>query len=738
MNPAFLQTQPETGLLLHFHLNVFLKIIDSTSRKTGKYVDHINKNHCPAEDGRARERGGKMGIEKIIKRDGRVVPFDYERIANAIFKAAKAVGGEDRKTANKLALQTVKVVNEKYADIGVITVEELQDEVEKMLIEAGHAKTAKAYILYRKQRSDIRDLKASFDEMEQLIENYIKGADWRVKENSNTTFSLQGLNNFISSTITAKYWLNKVYPEEIRDAHTSGDFHIHDLGLLSVYCCGWDLRDLLLKGFRGVHGKVESDPPKHFRSALGQIVNFFYTLQGEAAGAQALASFDTYMAPFVKFDKLTYREVKQGIQEFIFNLNVPTRVGFQTPFTNLTLDLEVPSMMKNERIVYGGKLIENTYGEFQNEMDLINKAFIEVMTEGDAKGRIFTFPIPTYNISKDFDWDREIIEDLMKMTGKYGLPYFANFVNSDMDPEDARSMCCRLRLDNRQLRKRGGGLFGANPLTGSIGVVTINLPRLAYTSNNEKEFFLKLEKLMETARNSLSIKRKTLEKLTEENLYPYAKYYLSNIKERFGEYWSNHFNTIGIIGMNEALMNFIGVDITHDEGLEFADKVMGFMNEKMQEFQDEDDTLYNLEATPAEGTSYRLAQKDKEEYPDIITAGTSKPYYTNSTQLPVSCKTDLFSALDHQDRLQTKYTGGTVFHIFVGESVDNTSSVKELIRKVSHGYKLPYFTITPTFSICPVHGYIKGEYGNCPLCRQEAQEKLMKELKELQMQAHDL
>ncbi|AEI14447.1 anaerobic ribonucleoside-triphosphate reductase [Flexistipes sinusarabici DSM 4947] len=674
-----------------------------------------------------------MNLEKIIKRDGRVVPFDYERIANAIFKAAKAVGGEDRKTANKLALQTVKFVNEKYAEIGVITVEELQDEVEKILIEEGHAKTAKAYILYRKQRSDIRDLKASFDEMEQLIENYIKGADWRVKENSNTTFSLQGLNNFISSTITAKYWLNKVYPAEIREAHTKGDFHIHDLGLLSVYCCGWDLRDLLLKGFRGVHGKVESKPPKHFRSALGQIVNFFYTLQGEAAGAQALASFDTYLAPYVKFDKLTYKEVKQGIQEFIFNLNVPTRVGFQTPFTNLTFDLEVPSMMKNESVVYGGKLIENTYGEFQNEMDLINKAFIEVMAEGDAKGRIFTFPIPTYNISKDFDWDREILDDLMKMTGKYGLPYFANFVNSDMDPEDARSMCCRLRLDNRQLRKRGGGLFGANPLTGSIGVVTINLPRLGYTSDSEDDFFSNLEKLMETARNSLNIKRKTLEKLTEENLYPYAKYYLSDIKERFGEYWSNHFNTIGIIGMNEALMNFIGVDITHDEGLEFTDKMMNFMNEKMQEFQDEDDILFNLEATPAEGTSYRLAQKDKEEYPDIITAGTSKPYYTNSTQLPVNCKLDLFKALNHQDKLQTKYTGGTVFHIFVGESVDDTSSVKELIRKVSNGYKLPYFTITPTFSICPVHGYIKGEYGNCPLCRQEAQEKLMKELKELQM-----
>lgn len=684
------------------------------------------------------QRGVYMIIDKVIKRDGRIVDFDYERIVGAIFKAAKAVGGEDRKTANKLALQVVRVINEKYADIGVITVEEIQDEVEKMLIEAGHAKTAKAYILYRKQRSDIRDLKASFDEMEQLIENYIKGADWRIKENSNTTFSLQGLNNFISSTITAKYWLNKIYPEEIRNAHTNGDFHIHDLGLLSVYCCGWDLKDLLLKGFRGVHGKVESKPPKHFRSALGQIVNFFYTLQGEAAGAQALASFDTYLAPFVRFDRLTYSEVKQCIQEFIFNLNVPTRVGFQTPFTNLTMDLEVPSIMKNERVIYGGELIEDTYGEFQKEMDLINKAFIEVMTEGDAKGRIFTFPIPTYNISKDFDWDRDILDDLMKMTGKYGLPYFANFVNSDMDPEDARSMCCRLRLDNRQLRKRGGGLFGANPLTGSIGVVTINLPRLGYTSDSEYEFFSNLEKLMEKARNSLNIKRKTLEKLTEENLYPYAKYYLSDIKERFGEYWSNHFNTIGIIGMNEALLNFVGVDITHDEGIEFAEKVMDFMNEKMQIFQDEDDILFNLEATPAEGTSYRLAQKDKKEYPDIITAGTSKPYYTNSTQLPVNCKLDLFKALNHQDKLQTKYTGGTVFHIFVGESVDNTSSVKELVKRVSHEYKLPYFTITPTFSICPIHGYIKGEHGNCPLCKQEAREKLIQELKELQMHAHNL
>jgi ribonucleoside-triphosphate reductase len=423
-------------------------------------------------------------------------------------------------------MEVVRIVNKKYGAAGIVSVEEIQDIVEKTLIEAGHAKTAKAYIIYRKQRSDIRDIKEAFGELESLVEEYLGGEDWRIKENSNTTFSLQGLNNFISSAITSKYWLNKIYPYEIKQAHINGDFHIHDLGSLSVYCCGWDLKDLLLKGFGGVPNKVESAPPKHFRTALGQIVNFFYTLQGEAAGAQAFANIDTLLAPYVAYDGLTQKEVTQSIQEFIFNLNVPTRVGFQTPFTNLTFDITVPEMFKNEAVVYGGKLTEDTYGDFQKEMDMINRAFIQVMSEGDAKGRIFTFPIPTYNIDKNFDWESEIVNDLMKMTGVYGIPYFANFVNCDMSPEDARSMCCRLRLDNRELRKRGGGLFGANPLTGSIGVVTINLPRLGYLSENKKDFYTRLEALMNLASESLKIKRKTLEVFTEIGLYPYSKVYL--------------------------------------------------------------------------------------------------------------------------------------------------------------------------------------------------------------------
>ncbi|MEF3254821.1 MAG: ribonucleoside triphosphate reductase, partial [Deferribacterales bacterium] len=419
---------------------------------------------------------------KVVKRDGRFVSFDSERIANAIFKAARAVGGENRQIAVELTKKIVDKVVDRYSLIGFVTVEEIQDLVEKELIEHGHAKTAKAYILYRKQRADLREFKNTFEEIENIMDQYLNGEDWRIKENSNTTFSLQGLNNFIASTITSKYWLNKVYPEDVKKAHVNGDFHIHDLGSLSVYCCGWDLKDLLYRGFGGVEGKVESAPPKHFRTALGQIVNFFYTLQGEAAGAQAFANFDTLLAPFVAFDNLSYDEVKQCMQEFIFNLNVPTRVGFQTPFTNLTFDLVVPEIYKNEAVIHGGKITEYRYGDFQKEMDYINKAFIEIMSQGDAKGRIFTFPIPTYNISKDFDWDNTVMEELMIMTGKYGTPYFANFVNSDMSPEDARSMCCRLRLDNRELKKRGGGLFGANPLTGSVGVVTLNLARIGYLS----------------------------------------------------------------------------------------------------------------------------------------------------------------------------------------------------------------------------------------------------------------
>ncbi len=677
-------------------------------------------------------------VSNVLKRDGRVVSFNIERIINAIFKAARAVGGEDRTTASKLALEVTKLVNEKYGDIGIVSVEEIQDIVEKVLIENGHAKTAKAYILYRKQRADIRQIKNMLEEAENLIENYLGKEDWRVKENSNTTYSLQGLNNYISSSVTASYWLNKIYPEEIKNAHVEGDFHIHDLSLLAVYCCGWDLRDLLIRGFGGVEGKVESAPPKHLRSALGQIVNFFYTLQGEASGAQAFSNFDTYLAPFIAMDHLSYREVKQSMQEFVFNLNIPTRVGFQTPFTNLTLDLEIPSTMKNEFVVVGGEYVNHTYGEFEKEMEMINKAFIEVMMEGDAKGRIFTFPIPTYNITKDFDWDKPIVDELMKMTAKYGIPYFANFVNSDMDPEDARSMCCRLRLDNRELRKKGGGLFGANPLTGSIGVVTINMPRIGYLSESEEEYFERLEKLMELARNSLKIKRKTLEYFTEKGLYPYSKVYLSDLKTRNGTYWGNHFNTIGLVGMNESVLNFMGVDITDAEAREFTIRVLNFMRDKISEFQREDDMLYNLEATPAEGTSYRLAKIDKKKYADIITSGKEKPYYTNSSQLPVNSKLELFDALRHQDDIQTLYTGGTVFHIFIGEAVDDHRAVKELIKKITSEYRMPYFTLTPTFSICPIHGYIKGSHKECPICKEEKKKEIEKKIDELKSKLKEI
>jgi ribonucleoside-triphosphate reductase len=677
-------------------------------------------------------------IEKVMKRDGRFVPFDNERIASAIFKAASSVGGTDRNTASELSITVCRQIIDKYGKYGACSVEEIQDEVEKVLIERGHAKTAKAYIIYRKQRSDLRDIKDTLSGFEEMVEDYLGGEDWRINENSNTTYALQGLNNYISSTVTAKYWLNKVYPKNVADAHISGEMHIHDLGLLAVYCCGWDLKDLLVRGFRGVAGKVESKPPKHFRSALGQIVNFFYTLQGEAAGAQAFSSFDTLLAPFIAYDKLTYDDVKQALQEFIFNINVPTRVGFQTPFTNLTLDLFVPKMFQDEAVIIGGEPQEKTYKEFQNEMFMLNKAFMEVMIEGDAKGRIFTFPIPTYNVSKDFDWEHEIVGDIMSATAKYGIPYFANFVNSDMSPDDARSMCCRLRLDNRELRKRGGGLFGANPLTGSIGVVTINLPRIGFVAESEEEFFARLEHLMLLARESLRVKRNILEKLTDHGLYPYARYYLSGIKENFNQYWKNHFNTIGIIGMNEALQNFIGVDIMHDDGHQYAVKILNFMRDKLMEYQDEDDMLYNLEATPAEGTSFRLAKRDIKDLEGIITSGSAdRPYYTNSTQIPVEKTRELFKALKHQNELQTLYTGGTVFHVFLGEAVDEPKTVSKLLQKITNEYAIPYVTITPTFSVCPVHGYIKGEHANCPHCADERKNVIEAELRELENQKQE-
>jgi anaerobic ribonucleoside-triphosphate reductase len=550
---------------------------------------------------------------QIVKRDGSLQDFDSLKIENAIFKAAKAVGGNDRSIAKSLTEKVVELLRDKFKE-SMPSVEDVQDIVEKVLIESGHAKTAKAYILYRKQHQDIREFKNVFLDIEETIDQYIGRADWRINENSNMDYSLQGLNNHISSSVTARYWLNKIYPQEVRDAHINGDLHIHDLGLLSVYCCGWDLKDLLINGFTGVTGKVASRPPKHFRTALGQIVNFFYTLQGEAAGAQAFSNFDTYLAPFIYYDNLTYPEVRQAMQEFIFNLNVPTRVGFQTPFVNITMDLTPPNILANEPVVIGGRLMDRTYGEFKPEMDMLNMAFAEVMMEGDANGRIFTFPIPTYNITKDFDWDNPVVDKIMEMTAKYGLPYFSNFINSDMSPDDVRSMCCRLRLDNRELKKRGGGLFGANPLTGSIGVVTINMPRIGYLSKSEDEFFDRVGKLMDIARTSLEIKREVLERMTQEGLYPYAKFYLRDVYARFGAYWQNHFNTIGLVGMNEALLNFMGCGIAAEKGRNFALRVLDFMREKMERYQEESGILYNLEASPAEGATYRLAKKDREAF----------------------------------------------------------------------------------------------------------------------------
>nr|WP_022669703.1 ribonucleoside triphosphate reductase [Hippea alviniae] len=668
-------------------------------------------------------------FSKIIKRDGRVVSFNAEKITDAIAKAGKSTKEFDYDTAKKL---TIKVLDLAYRFFGdrTPTVEEIQDIVEEVLLSSPFKKTAKAYIIYREQHAQLREFKNRADV--ELIESYLNRLDWEVKENSNMSFSLQGLNNYISSAITKTYWLNKIYPKNIKEAHLNGDFHIHDLNSLSVYCVGWDLQDLLLKGFKGAKGKVSSRPAKHFRSALGQVVNFFYTLQGESAGAQAFSNFDTYLAPFIAFDNLSYKEVKQALQEFVFNVNVPTRVGFQTPFTNITLDLKVPEFLKNQAVIIGGELQNATYGEFQKEMDMFNKAFMEVMSEGDADGRVFTFPIPTYNITKDFDWDNLSLKPLWEATAKYGIPYFANFINSDMSPEDARSMCCRLRLDTRELKKRGGGLFGANPLTGSIGVVTINLPRIAYLSATESEFFFRLTELMELAKESLEIKRKVLERFTDFNLYPYSKFYLSSIKERFGEYWKNHFSTIGLIGMHEACLNLINEPITSSAGQEFSAKVLDFMRDKLQQFQNETNNNYNLEATPAEGTSFRLARLDKERYPDIKTSGTSsKPYYTNSSQLPVNYTDDVFEALELQDNLQTKYTGGTVLHIFLGERLYDSSSVKLLIKTIFENYRLPYLTLTPTFSICPVHGYIAGEHKECPICKREREEEIEAEIKRL-------
>ncbi|MCL4382464.1 MAG: ribonucleoside triphosphate reductase [Patescibacteria group bacterium] len=994
----------------------------------------------------------KTTIKQIKKRNGRIVKFNPLKIINAMEKAFRAIGEKDGERVRYLGDKVMEKLEARYDGKIIPQVEEIQDLIEEVLMHHGHYDVARAYILYRDLRSRVRDVHSLIDS-DELVGDYLAKLDWRVRENSNMAYSLQGLNNHVASVISANYWLNKIYPPQIREAHTNGDLHIHNLQILAAYCCGWDLRDLLFRGFGGVVGKVECKPPKHFRTALGQLVNFFYTLQGESAGAQAISSFDTLLAPFIAYDHLSYKEVKQALQEFVFNMNVPTRVGFQTPFTNVTLDLNIPTHLAKEPVLIGGKTQDKTYGDFQKEVDSFNKAFAEVMLEGDAKGRVFTFPIPTYNITKDFAWNNPNYEGIWEMTRKYGIPYFSNFVNSDMKPEDARSMCplagdekvlikssrgrdleyseikniyegngknneyeiysdgdfvkgvfnkfenqkmikvtlengheikiseehlnfvtfdqesktqelkgkelkkgmflpyslkmmkgsggnrdlgyfvgayagdgsfdgettvifslenekkkqvitrlqkisekyfgahwsvspsqetklftlkihskaavglcqdfvsgkerekyysarifgmsqefregvitghyatdggnrhriytsskkmvetlnmlaatlgtttsiyrdnrqdrfgketnyavlvyqlnrkkygdiwfkkdkklwvkiksieqisnstaycfevkngrpmftvgttgilthnCRLRLDNRELAKRGGGLFGAYPLTGSLGVITINLPRIGYLAKNKKEYFEKLSHLMDLAKEATMLKRTIVEQFTDEGLYPYSKVYLGAIKDRFGEYWKNHFNTIGLIGMNESLLNFMGKTIGDEEGKAFAQEILDFMRTKLLIYQKETDQMFNLEATPAEGTSYHLAKLDKKAYPDIICANEeeiakdhAEPFYTNSTHLPVNFTDDLFEALNLQDDLQTKYTGGTVLHGFLGESLPDTASVKNLVQKIAQNYHLPYYTLTPTFSICPSHGYLKGEQKTCPEC----------------------
>ena len=990
-------------------------------------------------------------MKSIRKRDGRVVPFEKEKIVNAIYKAAQALGGRDYATAERLADKVIELAGYYYLDdYDIATVEEIQDLVEKVLVKNGHYRTAKAYILYRKQHEIMRESRQLIQNNE-IVENYLDRSDWRGKENSNMNFSLQGMNFHISSIVTSQYWLNQIYTEQMKEAQQNGDFHMHDLGILAVYCVGWDLQDLIREGFKGARGKVVSKPAKHFRTVLGQIVNFFYTLQGEAAGAQAFSNFDTLLAPYIYYDQLNYEQVKQSLQEFIFNVNVPTRVGFQcmsedteilgqngwvkynqvsegdmiatfnvekgfieylpvkhlftreykgtmynlknrisdqlispehrvvrrkfngdhytlekiedvlklkspfmvpigsdgnvagenamdeelvrlmawiiaegsldksgrgdgriciyqsqvksphhyeeiielceslnlnyseriqqglgapcnvlrfnadstrkilawmgsdrekgikfipdtilqadtetsrifletyikgdgcedckvittselirdqlmqvivnagygatvlirkpdnhlsikdryiiriirhkdtyinqvnevdyegiiwcpntenetvvarrngkvfitgnTPFTNITMDLKVPGYFKDQTVIIGGEFKDKTYGEFQVEMDTLNQAFAEVMMEGDAEERVFTFPIPTYNITRDFDWDSSKYDRIWEMTAKYGIPGFANYINSDMDPEDARSMCCRLRLDNRELRKRGGGLFGSNPLTGSVGVVTINMPRIGYLARDKDDYFRRLANIMDLARDSLEIKRKVLENLTDSGLYPYSQFYLRGVKESTGRFWINHFSTIGLVGMNESCLNFLGEDIASEQGYPFALEVLEFMRERIQRYQDETGNLYNLEATPAEGVSYSLPQKDRARFPDIIVANNdavknqgAEPYYTNSSFLPVGYTDDIFLAMKMQDPLQCLYTGGTTFHIFVGEALPDVDSVKMLIKKACEQFKMPYFYISPTFSICPQHGYIAGEHHTCPSCETEGKE----------------
>ncbi|MEK7580244.1 MAG: ribonucleoside triphosphate reductase [Patescibacteria group bacterium] len=659
-------------------------------------------------------------IQEIKKRDGRIVIFEQERITNAIHRAIIAVNGRDGRAAKKISNEVIKVLERRFIK-RIPRVEDIQDIVEEVLIKNNLYEIAKAYILYRKQHQEMREMESLFIDVGRVIDEYIGKLDWRVKENSNITYSLSGLLLYIAGSVISDYVLTRIYPREISEAHRQGDMHIHNLSFGVVgYCAGWSLKQLLYEGFGGVEGKASSKPAKHFDTALLQMSNFIGTLQNEWAGAMAFNSVDTLLAPLVRSDKLNYIEVKQAIQQLIFNLNTTSRWGGQTPFTNLSFDWTVPRDLKNEPVVVGGKLLDAKYGDYQKEMDMINRAFLEVMKEGDAQGRPFTFPIPTYNLTKDFDWDSKNADLLFEMTGKYGLPYFTNFINSDLDPSDVRSMCCHLQLRLDEIRRNiTGGLFGSSDSTGSIGVVTINLPRLAYVAKKtakgknlektKKEFFLGLSYVMELAKNSLEIKREIVEKNIQNGLIPFSKRYLGTLK--------NHFSTIGLIGGHEACLNLLGKSISSTEGKKFAQEILNFMRDKIITFQKETGHLYNLEATPAEGTSYRLPHLDKKQYPDIVTSGEREPYYTQATCLPVNEADDLFGAIRHQEDLQSLYTGGTVFHVFLGERLIGAKSCKNLIKKLATNSKLPYFTITPTYSICPNHGYLSGEHFKCSTCQ---------------------
>lgn len=656
---------------------------------------------------------------EILKRDGRKEQFDITKIENAIKKAFHASELSYTDYIEDIVADIEKEIKNKF-EVSP-TVEQIQDIVEEKLISNNQPAVAKSYIIYREKRNKARQTEALIDATNEMFSGYLKETDWGVKENANMQKSVNGLNNYVREMFTKQYWLSQIYPTEIGQAHIDGDIHLHDLGFFGPYCAGWDTKQLLTDGFGGVEGKVESKPAKHLRSFLGQLVNSTFTTQGETAGAQAWSSIDTYCAPFIHYDKMTFKQVKQAIQEFVFNLNVPTRVGFQCPFSNLTFDITVPKTLKDEPVVIGGVYKEETYSKFQKEMDIFNLAFCEVMLEGDAKGRVFTFPIPTINVTKDFAWDSNVVDKFMEITCKYGIPYFANYINSDLSPEDAVSMCCRLRLDVTELRKRGGGLFGSNPLTGSIGVVTINLPRVGFVSKTKEELFSRIKDLAILGKNSLELKRKVIEDQSNKGLYPYSTHYLRGVKQRSGEFWSNHFNTIGIVGMNEMLLNFNGENLTSKEGLALAIETMNYLREVMVEFQEETGHMYNLEATPAEGTTYRLARLDKKKFPGIIQAGEKETYYTNSSQLPVDYTDDIMRTVQLQDELQSLYTGGTVQHLYLGERINDINVAKRLIKKVFEQTKMPYISLTPTFSVCKNHGYISGEHFACPTCDSETE-----------------